>query len=553
MFDRPIRAVAGSESAELTSATACSDLIIGNPRDEAAWGTGLLPKECLVNWSRQEWRERCARRHRGDLGRRRRRASAAQRAELQEPTIRAARKWQADTLDFVWLDEEPPIEIYSEALTRISSTGGMVFCDVHAIVGDVRGVPALFARSRRPTAPSISMTIDDAPHYSAEQKEKIVAGYPPHEREARAKGIPALGSGRIFPITEEEISIPARIFPREFARIRGMRLRLRPSVRLRRAGARSRRGLRVRDARVQTAADARRCLHAAAIRAWGSEWVPIAWPHDGLAADKGSGEELAAQYRAQHLAMLPERSTFEDGKSSGVEAGLMLMLDRMQTGRLKVFSHLNDWYEEFRLYHRKDGKVVKEHDDLLSATRYALMMLRFAQTEPNQAHAPAPYRVMASSLNTLGEGEDTPLSGLGNAFETAAYRQRQAVRPEGGRQEGPATFVLENYLPHLFGGLATLPQRAIQSGGDLYRTGQYDPGPTLETMGLMMGARSPFMAQGDLGIFGGLGAATANVKMYNQARRMEEKVSPQSIWNQTRWYRAPTTNGALKYPTRPQS
>jgi hypothetical protein len=60
----------------------------------------------------------------------------------------------------------------------------------------------------------------------------------------------------------------------------------------------------------------------------------------------------------------------------------MLMLDRMQTGRLKVFSHLNDWYEEFRLYHRKDGKVVKEHDDLLSATRYALMMLRFAQTEP---------------------------------------------------------------------------------------------------------------------------------------------------------------------------
>ncbi len=60
----------------------------------------------------------------------------------------------------------------------------------------------------------------------------------------------------------------------------------------------------------------------------------------------------------------------------------MDMLDRMQTGRFKVFRHLNDWFEEFRLYHRKDGKVVKEADDLMAATRYALMMLRCAETEP---------------------------------------------------------------------------------------------------------------------------------------------------------------------------
>ena len=39
-----------------------------------------------------------------------------------------------------------------------------------------------------------------------------------------------------------------------------------------------------------------------------------------------------------------------------------------------------DWFEEFRLYHRKDGKVVKEGDDLMAATRYGIMMLRFAST-----------------------------------------------------------------------------------------------------------------------------------------------------------------------------
>ena len=91
------------------------------------------------------------------------------------------------------------------------------------------------------------------------------------------------------------------------------------------------------------------------------------------------------QYKAQGLNMLPERATFDDG-SFGLEAGITEMLDRMQTGRLKVFSHLTDWFEEFRLYHRKDGLIVKLNDDLMSATRYAMMMRRFAsvQMRPKQ-------------------------------------------------------------------------------------------------------------------------------------------------------------------------
>ncbi len=51
----------------------------------------------------------------------------------------------------------------------------------------------------------------------------------------------------------------------------------------------------------------------------------------------------------------------------------------MKTGKFRVFSALLDWFEEFRLFHRKDGKVVKEGDDLLAATRYGVMMLRFAE------------------------------------------------------------------------------------------------------------------------------------------------------------------------------
>jgi hypothetical protein len=65
------------------------------------------------------------------------------------------------------------------------------------------------------------------------------------------------------------------------------------------------------------------------------------------------------------------------------------MLDRMRTGRFKVFSTCVEWFEEMRMYHRAPRKtdpttveIVKRDDDILSATRYAMMMLRAADTEP---------------------------------------------------------------------------------------------------------------------------------------------------------------------------
>ena len=34
-------------------------------------------------------------------------------------------KWQGETLHGVWCDEEPPVAIYSEALARIGTAGGI--------------------------------------------------------------------------------------------------------------------------------------------------------------------------------------------------------------------------------------------------------------------------------------------------------------------------------------------------------------------------------------------------------------------------------------------
>lgn len=224
-----------------------------------------------------------------------------------------------------------------------------------------------------------TMTIDDVDHYTAEERRQIVASYPAHEREARAKGIPTLGSGRIFPVEESAITVAPFEIPAHWPRINGLDFGWdHPSAGVQCAWD--------RDAdcwyviRTHRQREATPVIHAAAMQAWG-KWVPTAWPHDGLQHDKGSGEQLAKQYAASGLRMLRKQAQFEDG-SNGVEAGVMDMLQRMQTGRFKVFAHLQDWFEELRLYHRKDGKIVKEMDDLLSASRYALMCKRFAITKP---------------------------------------------------------------------------------------------------------------------------------------------------------------------------
>src|SRR5262245_1288821 len=67
----------------------------------------------------------------------------------------------------------------------------------------------------------VVMTIDDVGHYSQDEKSKIIASYPKHELEARTKGIPVLGSGRVFPVEESKIAIDQRDFPSHWPRIGG--------------------------------------------------------------------------------------------------------------------------------------------------------------------------------------------------------------------------------------------------------------------------------------------------------------------------------------------
>lgn len=236
-----------------------------------------------------------------------------------------------------------------------------------------------------------TMTIHDVDHYTDAERAQIIASYPAHEREARAMGIPTLGSGRIYPVPEELIKVAAFPIPKHWPRIAGLDFGwTHPTAAAWLAWDRDTDTVYLYDA--YRAAQQTPEAHSITLRSKGA-WIPVAWPHDGEnATSAGAGQPLAHQYRGAGVNMLENRATHppDDGQEEGgggnsVEAGVMRILDRMQSGRFKVFEHLNDFFEEYRLYHRKDGRIVKEDDDLLDAVRTAEMMLRFAITEPKRS------------------------------------------------------------------------------------------------------------------------------------------------------------------------
>ena len=293
-------------------------------------------------------------------------------------------KFQGPSLHEVWCDEEPPLDIYTECLARLTATGGGIFITFTPLLGMTEVCGFFFPEPNADSRGLVRMEIEDALHIPAAQREAIISAYPPHEREARTRGIPMLGSGRVFPISEERIVCDPIEIPAWWRRLVGMDFGWdHPTAAVWLAHNPGSGVVYVTEE--YKAKEETPVVHASAIRTLsgvpGGEamWMPVAWPHD--AHKQEGGVPLALQYREQGVAMLPEHAKWPNGAIS-VEPGIMLMLDKMKTGKLRVFSTCRKWFDEFRTYHRKEGKIVKINDDLMSATRYGLMMLACARTEP---------------------------------------------------------------------------------------------------------------------------------------------------------------------------
>lgn len=377
-FDEPVRFWSGGKD-RLQHRDAAQAVLLGPPEHEAMWGTGTIPKDSI-----------------GEVFR----ASGIRNA-VDTMTVKHVsggfstlgfksydmdrQSWQGPTLHGIWFDEEPPQDVYSEGLTRTNKYGQFCYITFTPLLG-MSDVVERFLMEKSNDRDVITMTIDDVEHYTEEEKARIIESYPPHEREARAKGIPTMGSGRVFPITEESITCQPFPIPDWWPSIGGVDFGWdHPFAAVKLSWDRDSDTAYVTNAFRQR--ESTPLIHAAAIKPWGA-WFPYAWPHDGLkhVGDATSAKPMAEWYRDVGVPMHFEHAQFpvnQDGSLGGfgLEAGITMMLGRMQQGRLKVFNTLTEWFEEFRMYHRKDGLIVKERDDLMSATRIALMMLRIAKSK----------------------------------------------------------------------------------------------------------------------------------------------------------------------------
>ena len=284
-------------------------------------------------------------------------------------------KFQGEGIDWGWADEEPPEDVYAELLARTIATGGMVYVTFTPLKGR-SSVVLRFLDEPSPDRAVVSMTIEDALHIPPEERAKIIAAFLPHEREARARGVPTMGSGRIFMAPEETImEAPLEYIPAHWWKLWAIDFGIgHPFAAVLLLWDKDNDVIHVHHCiRI---ADALPIQHAAAMKPIGAA-VPVAWPQDGTQR-RDDGKPLADHYKRNGLKMLPGHATWPDGGIS-TEAGILEMDEREQSGRLKVAAHLSDYFEERRFYHRKNGEIVKVKDDLMSACRVGIMAKRFAR------------------------------------------------------------------------------------------------------------------------------------------------------------------------------
>lgn len=363
--------------------------LFGDPNDDAALGTGLVPKDLIVG---KPVRKQGYVNAFDSVGVRHV-SGGTSRVQFQAYE-QGPKKFMSRGFHVSHPDEEPPPDIYSQMIRSIIATEGIInltFTPEDGVTEVVDG----FMNELKDGQAFVTASWEDAPHISGNptHMKQLLSALKPHEREMRSRGIPQMGSGMIYPVSDDLISVDPFEIPPWWPRICGIDFG----------------GFEHPFAATWMAQDrdtdttivyktyknmGSLPIHCDALRRQDCEWIPIAWPHDLSASDKQSGRPLASIFRDDYnLNMLPQQFSnppsigqMEGQGGMGVEVGLWNILTAMETGRFKVFSNLTDWFREKGIYHRKDGKIVKRMDDLMDGTRYGYQSLRFADIRPRPIH-----------------------------------------------------------------------------------------------------------------------------------------------------------------------
>lgn len=116
-------------------------------------------------------------------------------------------------------------------------------------------------------------------------------------------------------------------------------------------------------------------VHAMGIKAMG-EWIPGMIDPAANGRSQVDGKQLIQLYIDLGLKL--------DLAPNAVEAGVGDVWTRLTSSRLRVFSSMRHWFTEYRMYRRDPkGRVVKKNDHLMDATRYLIAPgVMWMQTPP---------------------------------------------------------------------------------------------------------------------------------------------------------------------------
>ncbi len=279
----------------------------------------------------------------------------------------------------IWCDEEPPADCYTEMLYRTLTTQGIVLTTFTPL----QGMSEVVTGFLEPTEEArnhkfyIQAGWRDVPHLSENDKAALMATTPLHQIKARTEGEPVLGSGAIYPIAEDQITVPTRAIPETWRRVYGMDVGWNRTAVIWAAQDPGSGALELYDLHYMGQGEP--ASHAAAIKARGS-WIRGVIDPASIASSQKDGSRLIDVYRSAELGLDLQFA------ENAVEAGITTVWNLMVTGRLRVQAHLAPWFAEFRKYHRDErGKIVKANDHLMDATRYLCVSGEpYLRVQPNQ-------------------------------------------------------------------------------------------------------------------------------------------------------------------------
>ncbi len=287
--------------------------------------------------------------------------------------------FQGTEQDGIWLDEECDEGIYNECLIRTMPTGSFKGGITLLTFTPLSGWSDVVAKFLDPEECQkshsfvIQMGWDDAPHLSEEAKSAMLAKLPPHQRDARTKGIPQLGSGAIYPIGESEISVNPFEIPAHWPRVYGMDVGWNRTAALWLAWDRE--ADTIYAYQQHYFAHAEPGQNARAIKAAGA-WIPGVIDPASRGRSQVDGTQLIEQYQNLGLDL--------SFAVNAVDSGIYNVWERFVSGRLKIFASLADFWKEFRVYRRDEkGRVVKKADHLMDCLRYGVFSgLEVAKQKP---------------------------------------------------------------------------------------------------------------------------------------------------------------------------